>query len=103
MEADTLKKILVYSAVAVVLGVVLTLAPLIALAGIKAEYHFLMRLPLSEGLEQLEGTHGLEEPKYSISDVEILGFSFVIASVAYLLFKRRTSHHDYRWGRPFPF
>lgn len=97
-----MKKILVYFVVAVVLGLVLTLVPLIV-TGIKAEYHYLMGLPLSEGLEHLEGTRGSEEPTYSISDVEILGISFVIASLAYLIFKRRTSHHDYRWGRPFPF
>jgi len=95
------KKILVYSAVAVVLGLTLTLVPLIALAGIKAENHYVMSRSLSQQLEQLEGTHGLDAPKCTNSDVKILAFSFVIALVVYMLFKRRTSHHDYRWGRPF--
>jgi len=95
------KKILVYSAVAVVLGLTLTLVPLIALAGIKAENHYVMGRSFSQQLEQLEGTHGLDAPKCTNSDVKILAFSFVIALVAYALFKRRTSHHDYRWGRPF--
>jgi len=98
MEADTLKKILVYSAVAVVLGLALTLVPLITITlAVRVENHFVMRRSVPEGLEQLEG------PNHSTSDMKILAFSFVIASVAYLLFKRRTSHHDNRWGRPFPF
>jgi hypothetical protein len=100
MEADTVKKILVYSAVAVVLGLTLTLVPLIALAGIKAENNVMCR-SLSQQLEQLDGTHGLDAPKFTNSDVKILAFSFVIALVVYMVFKHGISHHHYRWGRPF--
>jgi len=96
-----LKRILVYSTVAVVLGLALTLVPLITLAEIRGENHFVMRHSFPQQLERLEGTYGLDAPKRSVSDVRILAFSFVIALVAYGLFKRRTPHHDHRWGRPF--
>jgi len=95
------KKILVYSAVAVVLGLTLVLVPLIALAGIEAENNVMDR-SFCQQLEQLEGTHGLDAPKCSDSDVKILAFSFVIALVAYMLFRHRISHHDYRWGQTIP-
>lgn len=95
-----MKKILVYSAVAVVLGLTLVLGPLIALAGIKAENN-VMGPSFSQQLKQLEGTHGLDAPKFTNSDVKILAFSFVIALVVYMVFKHGISHHDYRWGRPF--
>jgi Mn2+/Fe2+ NRAMP family transporter len=101
MEADTVKKILVYSVVALVLGLTLVLIPLIALAGIKAENDYAMGRSLFQQLEQLEGTHDLDAPKFTTSDVKILAFAFVIALVVYMVFKHGISHHDYRWGRPF--
>lgn len=95
-----MKKILVYCAVAVVLGLTLVLVPLIALAGIKPENNVMGR-PFSQQLEKLEGTHGLDAPKCTNSDVRILAFSFIIALVVYMVFKHGISHSDYRWGRPF--
>lgn len=92
MEADTLKKILLYSAVAVVLGLLLTLVPLIALTGIKAENRYATPQSLSERLKALEGAYGTDTPKYSVADLEISAISFVIALVAYASFKRKMSY-----------
>jgi ABC-type dipeptide/oligopeptide/nickel transport system permease component len=104
VEAHTLKKILLYSAVAVVLGLSLILVPLITLVEIRAENGYLAGTrSLPEQLEELEGTHGLDTPEYSTYDVKILAFSFVIALVAYMLFKRRTSRQDYLWSGRSPY
>lgn len=98
-----MKKILLYSAVAVVLGLLLTLVPLITLAEIRAEDHYAMLGSFCEQLEKLEGPRGLGGPKYSAADVEVFAISFVIALVVYVLFKRRTPHRDYRWIGPYPY
>jgi uncharacterized protein involved in cysteine biosynthesis len=86
MEADTLKKILVYLAVAVVLGLFLTLVPLITIAKIR-----------------VENDSFLDASQYSDADLEIFAISFVIALVVYVLFKRRTPHHEYRGLAPYPY
>jgi len=103
MEADTLKKILVYLAVAVVLGLFLTLVPLITIAEIRVENDKAMPQSFWEGLEKLEGTHFLDASQYSDADLEIFAISFVIALVVYVLFKRRTPHHEYRGLAPYPY
>ena len=84
-----MNKILVYSAVAVVLGLMLIIVPLITLAEIIAENHYAPVGSFCKELEKLEGTYGLDAPKYSAADLEIFAISFVIALVVYVLFKRR--------------
>jgi len=98
-----LKKILLYSAVAVFLGLLLTLVPLIAVARIRPEHYLAMRNSLSEKLETLDGTYSLEAYGYSAADVNVFTISFVVALVVYMLFKRRKSHRDYRWVGPYPY
>jgi hypothetical protein len=99
METNTLKKILLYSGVAVVLGLLLTLVPLITLAEFRAENHYdatLYAQSLSGQMKRLEGTYGLDKPVYSTADLQVLGVCFAIALVVYVLFRRRTPFHDYR-------
>jgi hypothetical protein len=99
METDTLKKILLYSGVAVVLGLVLTLVPLITLAEFRAENHYDATLyvqALPGQMKRLEGTYGSDKPAYSTADLQILGACFAIAVVVYVLFRRRIPLHDYR-------
>jgi hypothetical protein len=90
-----LKKILFYSAVAVVLGLFVILVPLVTFAETTTENDYAMPQTLNKRLERLEG-YVADEPKCSSSDVEALAFSFVVASVVYLLFKRKTFRDDYR-------
>jgi len=98
METDTLKKILLYSGVAVVLGLLLTLVPLITLAEFRAENYdaTLYAQSLSERMKSLEGAYGLDKPAYSTADLQVLGVCFAIALVVYVLFRRRIPLHDYR-------
>ena len=92
-----MKKILLYSAVAVVLGLVLTLVPLI-----RPDHYNAMRNSLSEK-ETLDGTYNFGGYRYSAADVKVFAISFVVALVVYMLFKRRRSHRDYRWIGPYPY
>jgi len=90
-----LRKILISSVFAVVLGILLVLIPLIVLADIKAENHdeamaYLDALP--EQMKKFERTtNGLDTPAYLAADLQVLAVSFIIASVVYVLFKRRMS------------
>lgn len=94
MEAGALKKILIYSAIAMVLGLALTLSPLIVLTKIETENNYLIPSEAldQEQLEKLKELWGLGKPKYSIysiADVEILFISLAVASTVYVIFKRR--------------
>ena len=98
-----MKKILLYSAVAVVLGLLLTLVPLITVARIRSDHYLAMPKSLPENLETLDGTYSFEGYRYSAADVNVFTISFVVALVVYMLFKRRKSHRDYRWVGPYPY
>jgi hypothetical protein len=98
------KKILLHSAVAVIVGLSLTLIPLFTVAEIKAHNDYSGRSPFTNGLEALEGTYGLSSPQYSADDLKIFIISFVIALIAYVLVKHRMpSHRDREWVRLPPF
>jgi branched-subunit amino acid ABC-type transport system permease component len=90
-----MKKILLYSLVAVVLGLSLMLVPLITISEAKANSYLLTPEHLSRQLEKIEGTYSPN------ADVEIFATSFVIALVVYLLFKHILPHHDYGRIRPY--
>jgi hypothetical protein len=99
MEAKALKKILVYSLVAVLLGLSLTLVPL---ATIKAQNSYnAIPQSIQERLKTLEGTHDSGATTYSASDLEIFAISFVIALLVYLLVKHLLPQHDYGRIRPY--
>lgn len=92
-EANALKKLLIYSATAAVVGLILTLFPLVAFTLTETMKDNSMHvLSFARGLEKIEGTSGLEALKYSVNDVEILAISFIIAFSVYMLFKFRMSH-----------
>jgi len=102
METCTLKKTLFYFGVAIILGLSLTLVPLITLAEFRTENSYdplLCERSLSEKMNSLMDAYGSDKllmeaygsdkPAYPIADFEVLGVCFVIALVVYLLFKRR--------------
>lgn len=91
-----MKKIPLYLLVAVILGLSLSLVPL---ATIKAENGY----SIQQRLKTLEGTYDSSATTYSGSDVEVLAISFVIALVAYLLFKHASPRRHREWIRPYPF
>jgi hypothetical protein len=92
-EANTLKKLLIYSTTAAVIGLILTLVPLVALTLTETRKDNAMQgFSFARGLEKIEGTSSLEVQKYSVNDVAILAISFMIAFFAYALFKFRILH-----------
>lgn len=96
-----MKKTPPYLLVAMILGLSLTLVPL---ATIKAENSYnAMPESIQQRLKTLEGTRDSGATTYSGSDVEILAISFVIALIAYLLFKHISPRRDREWIRPYPF
>jgi hypothetical protein len=93
LEARRMKKTLLYIAIAVILGLSLTIVPLITLAEIKTGDTYVMPQSLSGQLEKLEGSHA-NMTSSNATDVEVLGVSFVIALVVYVVFKPRRPHRD---------
>lgn len=84
-----MKKTLIYSAVAVALGLLLTLFPLFTLAQFIAENHY---ASIHNQLKSLERADSVDVTKYSVVGFEILTISFIIAFVAYALLKWRMLH-----------
>jgi hypothetical protein len=102
VEAEMLKKMLLYFVAAILAGLSLMLIPLIASAEIAARSNYvLMPEYASVHLRQTGGNYDLSSERYSIN-TEIFVLSFAIALVAFLLVRRRTPH-DYRWTRMPPF
>lgn len=90
MEADILKKILLYSAVAVALGLLLTLVPLTILfeTGGKGQSALFMENVPRETMGGYDN-RGLSALKFSNTELGILAISFLIALVAYALIRFR--------------
>jgi hypothetical protein len=87
MEATALKKAWVYSALAIVLGLLLMLFPLITLMSVGAKDHHDLNTMLSERLMELEGSSS--DRKSSPSEAETLSLSFIIALAAFMFLRRR--------------
>jgi len=73
----------------VVLGLLLTLIPSVIIKAEKADVRF---ISFYEGQEEFKGAYGPYTPKYSIADFEVLGFSFMIALIAYAWLKWKIPH-----------
>jgi len=82
-------RILIYSVVAVVLGLLLTLIPSVIVGTEKTST---IGRFLFGGVEESENNYVLDVPKYSVGGFEIFVVSFIIASVAYVLVKWKMSH-----------
>ncbi|MDH5634959.1 MAG: hypothetical protein OEY30_03930 [Candidatus Bathyarchaeota archaeon] len=94
-----MNKALGYVVVAVVLGLALIIVPTYLFlvqasdqGSFSGQDSFSARFPL---IERSEYSNHVE--KVSAKELEVLGVSFVIASVVYVLFKRKTPRHDYMW------
>jgi hypothetical protein len=92
-------KALGYVVVAVILGLALILVPTYLflvqasdLGSFSGRGSFGAKLPL---IGQSEYSNHVE--KVSAKELEVLGVSFVIASVVYILFKRKTPRYNYMW------
>lgn len=91
-----MKRVLLYSLAAIAMGLLLTIAPPLAIAGLEAKNDFVLSpRAFSNSFGALEGgTYTMDTPRVSIGDVESFALSFAVAIIAYVMFKRRT-HIDY--------
>jgi hypothetical protein len=94
LEAAALRKALIYSVFAVLLGLLLVLVPLVTLAGIGAQDHYKPNELFSERLEQLDGR--TPDNRSSTSDVESLALSFIIVLAAFVFLRRRKPQFERR-------
>jgi len=88
-----LKKALIWSIVAVVLGLLVTLTPLIISTEVETGLRYAMVPEAYDGAplppNKSEEVWGLSPPKYSIADFGVLLASFAVASVVYVFFKHK--------------
>lgn len=96
LEAAALRKALIYSVFAVLLGLLLVLVPLVTLAEVGAQDHYKPNELFSERLEQLDGR--TPDNRSSTSDVESLALSFIIVLVAFVFLRRRKPQFERRMG-----
>lgn len=94
-----MRKVLLYIITAVVLGLLMTLVPLVTFAKITPTHTDAEAYLFSKSLRALEGIRA-STPTYSHADVEVLVISFVVALIVYILFKRRTPHYELPAFRP---
>jgi len=97
-----MNKTIAYIVTAIILGLVMTLVP---------TWLFLVKADQQEKLAEVLAHFsrrdlrppflGYSEQNHvetvSPREVEILGVSFIVASIVYILFKRKTPKHDYTW------
>ena len=93
-----MNKALLYFLGAIGLGFLIVFVPLLTFAQVKSGNVSGRFLSLSEGLRGLEGSYALSA-QVSGSDVEVLAVSFLVASIVYLLFRRRIPGQDRGWTR----
>lgn len=86
-----MKRAVLYLVVAVVLGLALTLIPLFAL---KTETNYGYAVPTFERSinESLKDAWGLRGPSLSVDDFRIFVFGLIVASIVYIVFRRRMLH-----------
>ena len=90
-----MKKALTYVAVAVFLGITLTLVPLVILAEIRQPENHTLSLSI---LQEIREYHSLEKQGNASDEVTVLAVSFIIACIGYMILKRKTTRHELRWG-----
>lgn len=84
-----MRKIPLYLAIAVAIGLLMTVVPLVAFMELNIENRFLAAESLSKGLQGIEGSYSSGAVKLSVSDFEVPIISFVMAIAAYLLVRRK--------------
>jgi len=100
-----MKKTLLYLLVAAILGILITVVPLVTVAqtGIGGnKQNPSQAKSLGEGLKQLDGENSSNSSQINSSDLTALAISFIIALLAYTLVGHRapTRRFDMRLGVP---
>jgi len=99
-----MKKTLIYLSAAAILGILVTIVPLLTIAQIgmgENRQNELHASSLNESFGRLEGHYDSNNPALSDSDLTVLAISFIIALVAYTLVKHRAPRrYNFRLGVP---
>ena len=98
-----MKRLIIYIASAVVLGVLVMVAPLITFAEFRHEGFMATPPWIRSNLRGLEGYDNLAAPNSDVPGFTILTVSFVVAMIAYLLVRRRIPRHGLPWVRIPPY
>jgi len=93
-----LNKALMYFISAVILGLLTTLAPLVAIGGLRGDNGVFRTGLLPKGLRGLEGSDALRTGVSGL-EVDVLLLSLLVASIVYLLFRRRIPEREGQWAR----
>jgi hypothetical protein len=92
-KAVALRRILAYSVLAILVGLLLVLLPLVTLIGVEAKSHGVFSPVFSES-EAVHGGSNSKQSEPSTSDVEGLALSFAIAVFAFMFLRRRRPQHE---------
>lgn len=95
-----MRKAMIYSIIGLILGLSVIMAPILAIAGIRRQNSSMEPNSFSERF--IEGPAS-DVPKFSSSDIWLLSICFVIALVAYLLFKSRLPEREHRMVGHIPY
>jgi ABC-type antimicrobial peptide transport system permease subunit len=97
VEAYTVKKSIIYTLIAAILGLTLVLIPLITIRA-QSEYNRFPITAFSEGQLNSEGRSGSTNVASSWStEMGFIVISFVLALIAYLLVRSRMPRDDTVW------
>ena len=99
-EAEPLRKAIIYSVLAVALGLALVLLPLLALSEINPENHLSLSEAVPSKLRQMENVNANGSP--SSREIQTLGISFLIAFATYGFLRTRRSRSERKVYRPLP-
>ena len=95
-----MKKAMASSALGLILGLFLVVAPLLALAEIKGQYPSASPNSFSEKF--IEGSTS-DLPRFTSSDIWVLAICFAIAMAAYLFLRSRLPEREYRMVNHIPY
>ncbi len=98
-----MKRLLIYLASAIVLGVMAMVVPLLTFAEFRHE-EFTTTFPwIRANFRGLEGYDSLTAPNSDVPGFTVVTVSFVIAMIVYLLVRRKIPRHDFPWVRIPPY
>jgi len=89
---------LFYFSLAIALGLLTILVPLMAFAGLHGGGGVFKADSLLRGFRELEGSYTVPAGA-SDSEVDVLLISLTVASIVYLLFRRRIPGQDQQWTK----
>lgn len=98
-----MNKVLLYLTLAIILGLTVTLVPLMTFATVKTPTFLFGSNAIQDKVRGLEGSAGTSDATIApASDLQILAAGFVVAMIAYLLARHRMPGRN-EWTRTLPY